>query len=66
MGSVCATTDINAPINPIEDCMDDMGDVMDHVVALFGAEKEAETDEDCSVYNHCIYTRSSKKMPQPT
>ena len=47
MGAIRATANINAFISPIEErIMDNMGDIMDHVVEIFRAEKEAETEEE--------------------
>ena len=47
MGTIRATSNINAFINPIEErIIDETGDIMDHVVEIFGAEKEAETEEE--------------------
>jgi hypothetical protein len=47
MGRIGATADINAFINPNEECVvDDTGNIISNVADIFGTEKEAETNEE--------------------
>jgi hypothetical protein len=41
MRSICAAIDTNVFINSVEECViDDTGNIIDHAIEIFGAEKE--------------------------